>query len=165
MARIRSIRILAPLCGVLVLFATALPASAASTDVAPNSPSGNSAVSTNAPISAMPATCGWEVAESAYNTVSGTNYAVTDLNYSTCTRNVYASIGSYVSACASSPTGVGCGAAEVERSDTTSAVCEIPTGQTGCNTSQLSDAGYTSKAFGIIQYSSGNYAQVYTGSF
>lgn len=113
----------------------------------------------------QPATCGWEVAESAYNRVSGssTNYGVTDLNYDTCTRDVYGSLSTYIANCSSS--GVGCGGLQIERSDANYETCQIPVGVYYCTTPQLSDAGYTTYAVSSFEVSASESAAATTGSF
>lgn len=113
---------------------------------------------------ASPLTCGWEVAESAYNTYGGINYGVTDVNFDSCNQNVYGSVGSYVQACPSDG-GVGCGLVQIIRSDGKQATCDIPSGGTGCNTTQFSDADYTSYAESTILIASDTWAPARTGSF
>jgi hypothetical protein len=158
-------RLLVSLCGLLVLFGTAIPASADSTTGATQSPSGSSSISTGVTSPAVPQTCGWESAESAYNRVSGsgTNYGITELNYSTCTRNVYTSVASYMSPCTSA--GIGCGPGYLFAGNGVTYPCYIQTGQTTCTTAQASDAGVTAWAEGDIEVSSGVWAGATTPAY
>lgn len=149
MTRINKLGIMKLVAGVALL--TAAPIMALSSATVASAAGQSTALVQKAV--ASPLTCGWEVAESAYLTYSGTNYGVTDLNYNSCNQNVYGSLGSYIQACPSGG-GTGCGAAGLERSDARNAGCSFTTGETGCNTGQLSDAGYTSYADGqLIDYS------------
>ncbi len=137
---------MASLCLVATLFTAAMP-SIASAD-------GSSVTTTTSP-SATPLTCGWEVARSAYLQSGGINYGIVDLNYNTCDRYVYGSIGSYISACNTSNGNNGCGQSSTVRSDgTATGTCNIQNGAYGCNTNTSNDAGYTSYADGtLVDYS------------
>jgi hypothetical protein len=112
--------------------------------------------------------CGYEVAESAYNYVSGSGYVygVTDLNYNPCTALVVGSVGSYIAGCVTT-TGKGCGTASVNVSNYTDASCVFDsTGATGCNTSPaLNDSGYTAYASGYINTGNNVIASAVTGSY
>jgi hypothetical protein len=103
--------------------------------------------------STPPPPCSWQVAESAYLRVSGSNhnYGITDLNYCPSSRDVYASGSSYEGTCNTSED-LDCVYVALFTNNVQVAACLAANGALGCNTSQHSDANVESYAEADICY-------------
>jgi hypothetical protein len=102
---------------------------------------------------ARPASCGNFAARTAYVTDPFGNRGLIQVSYSSCTRNVWAYLLSYMSPCHVVPgdSANGCGYGVIHRnSDGAERSCGISEGQTSCNSDQLNDANVTSYAYGEI---------------
>ena len=107
--------------------------------------------------------CGNYAAKTAFVTYGSSHYGLTQVSYSSCTRNAWGYLLSYLPPVNSAGNYEGFGF--IRRSDGHEPnYCTIPVGATSCNTDQIYDGGYTSFAYGYV-YSGSTVGYGQTGSY